>query len=142
MCNCRNFLENLGYKGILLEELLSIINTDDKMEDFKNFILLNDGRFRSSLQLYHMYIIHLRNNSNYTKDEFIKDFNVDNSMALEKVFFTKPNPIALNKVKNLLTDGLTLGELYDNLIKYREFNIVQALQMTSLDFLKKDVDIC
>lgn len=140
MDNIKQFLKKLGYEGKMLEEMNSIIDSDERLEDFKTYIIINDGRFKSLIQLQYMYVTDLKNKMNYTKADFIKEFSDNRLFALNKLLVLKPNQLILSKVNRLIDSGLTVGCLYDMFIKYKDYNPLQAVKNIEQDFTAKTID--
>lgn len=133
-----DYLKELGFKGKILRNLLQEIKNESDLENFQNFIINNDGKFRSNLQLAHQYIISLQEDSTYTKEEFVSDYSTSNddrtkSKAVSKLFNSSSvNSLVLNKVE-YLKNILTLEELYDKIVEYRnEYNPIVAVKLIEL----------
>jgi hypothetical protein len=117
-----NELVEMGFKGKLLRDLLSVIKNYDDFQNFQFFIINNDGKFKSKVQLVQQYIIYLQKTSSYSsKCEFILDYmkKEDKKEVYEKLFMSHVDTVTLNKVEKLLMNGLTLEDLYDKVIEYR-----------------------
>lgn len=138
MDNIKQFLKKMGYEGKMLEEMNSIVDSDERLEDFKAYIILNDGRFKSLIQLQYMYVTDLKNKMNYTREDFVKEFSDNRLFALNKLLILKPNQLILSKVNRLIDSGLTAGCLYDMFIKYKDYNPLQAVKNIEQDFLEKN----
>lgn len=130
-----SFLTELGFDGIVLKDLETAI-TKTSLDDFKTFIILNDGKFKSNIELAHMYILRVRDESGYSKEDFIADWSVDQSNALENLFNVKANSLMLKKVNDFLNSGLTLEDLYDNLMKYSQYNPLHAIKLIAYNLNK------
>jgi hypothetical protein len=127
-----SFLVELGLKGKLLKDIQTVVTNESELSDFQNFILENDGKFRGNLQLVHMYIMHLKQ-SIPSKEQFVSDCQEGNTQeAVENVLKTKMNTVLLNKVEQILENGLTLEFLYDKLVEYKMYNPFQAIKLIAL----------
>lgn len=127
-----NFLVDLGFKGKLLSDMLFLLKSENDLHDFRNFIILNDGCFKTNLQLHSMYVENLKKENNYKKENFVNDFHVSKKEALEKYLLCQVDSLLLNKVEKVLENGLTPSILYDKLEEYQQYNPVQAVRLILL----------
>lgn len=126
--------ETLELTGKPLTDMQSIIKTESDLSKLKQFVIDNDGKWRSRLQLVHMYIKHLQEQSTYTKQMFVSDYSQGKEReALSNVFQANIEKEVINKVQVILEDGLTLSRLYDRLVEYRKtYNPKEAVKLVSL----------
>lgn len=131
----KEFLGQLGFNGVLLQDMEFVLSRFSSLQDFQNFIILNDGKFKNNLHLYHLYIGDLRSKLTYCSEDFKNDYvNKSKSFAIEHVLLSKVEPIVLKRIEKLVSLGLTLDKLYDKLIEYREYNPLMAIK-----FIEKSV---
>jgi hypothetical protein len=132
LSNVNSFLVELGLKGKLLQDMQSVIKTDSDLEDFKNFIIINEGKYKSNLQLVYLYTMHLQQDS-ASREQFVNVYKEGSKQeALESVVKQKVNTVLLNKVEEILKNGLTLETLYDKLVEYKMYNLFQAIKLIAL----------
>jgi hypothetical protein len=110
----------------------SVIKTESDLEDFKNFIIINEGKYKSNLQLVYLYTMHLQQAST-SREHFVNEYKEGSRQeALESVVKQKVNTVLLNKVEEILKNGLTLETLYDKLVEYKMYNLFQAIKLIAL----------
>lgn len=131
------FCEELGLKGKLIDSIKSVVKSKSDLEKFKLFIIENDGKFRSNLQLVHKFVTTFDFKTSYPCRQFVFDYlNVSKELALKSISRGFYSNVVLHKVGALIDNGLTLKELYDKVIS-EENNIIQVLNY----FFNKKVDI-
>lgn len=118
------FLMGLELKGKLLRDMQAVIKTGQDLESFKSFILVNDGKFKSKLQLVSMYIRHLQNKTQKTEHQFASDYNnaktsVEKREVLSSLLCRDVDTVVVNKIDKIVSNGLTLEYLYDKLREYQ-----------------------
>lgn len=132
------FCKTLGFKEGQIKKVKTVLKTESDLSCFKMFIIMNDGSFKSNLELIHNYLQSVDMGKIYSYQQFSEDFKADRASALKNISNGMYNNDVLHKVENLLKIDLTLQDIYDTIVN-EKLNIHQVL--TQLSFSKKGVDI-
>jgi hypothetical protein len=130
-------LASLGIDGDFILELQTIIKTQEDLEDFKNFIILNEGQYETQLELIHLYKQHKFETMVYSAEEFFVDYHNCKKTALEKLFCRHINQPLLNKVSKIINEAnFKLEDFYRVVVKYRKnYNIVNIIKKIEADYI-------
>lgn len=120
----------MGFKGALLRRLLDCIVDADTMQEFNNFIMLNElneGPKMTKVLLVHRFVSHMQDKHSFNdSDEFITQFEAaetqeEKETLISKLLALKASPLMLKKVAEQLTANPSkLPLLYDKVVKYRK----------------------
>lgn len=129
-CGFTEELSEMGFKGALLRRLLDCIVDADTMQEFDNFIMLNElneGPKMTKVLLVHRFVSHMQDKHSFSdSDDFITQFEAaetqeEKETLISKLLALKASPLMLKKVAEQLTDNPSkLPLLYDKVVKYRK----------------------
>ena len=122
------FCVAIGLKGKQVERIRSVVKTESELCHFKNFIMENDGQFKSNLELVYKYVNSCTIKESYSYDDFSSDYSVDKGLALKNISKGFYNTGLIEKVEKLLEKGLTLNEFYNKVVK-EDINICQTITL-------------
>lgn len=123
-----SFLETLNFNSKHSEKMKSVIKSEKDLYRFKMFIMENDGKFRSNLELIFNFIKTIELEHSYLVEEFVADYEGgEKEKALKNISRGMYNGYVLHEVENLLTKGLTLKDIYDTVVN-SDVNIFHALK--------------
>lgn len=130
-----NYYEKLGLNNKHSEKLKSVIRTEADLYRFKIFVIENDGKFRSNLELIFNFMKTIELENSYLVEEFVADYeNEEKEKALKIISRGLYNKHVLHKVENLLIKGLTLEYIYDSIIN-SDVNVFHTLKEIEINVL-------
>ncbi|OME54036.1 hypothetical protein BSK59_15760 [Paenibacillus odorifer] len=121
-------LTGMGFKGMLLRDLLKIIVDNDTLQDFYNFILLEEEEGVTKVLLVHNFIQHMNNKNSYKDYEDFKSAYDEavtfhnKGYVIERMIAGKVDATKLNKVVTLFDtkrQQIDFELFYERLIRYR-----------------------
>lgn len=129
------FCKSLGFKKVQVEKIKTVLKKESDLSHFKMYIIMNDGKFKSNLELIYNYM-NLVKEERCSYESFLNEYNNDKVCALKSISKGMYNSDVLYKVEALVEKGLTLREIYTKVV-IGKFNINQTL--TELNFQIKNI---
>lgn len=121
-----NELKDIGFEGVLLQELVDAIGNEGNMGIFRKYLTENDGRLGTQLSIVSRFKVYMKERGLYqTYTDFSNDYinantNEQKKDCLDKLFGGKFDEGTLNKVLTILESGkLTLESMYKYVLKNR-----------------------
>ncbi|SMG52195.1 hypothetical protein [Paenibacillus aquistagni] len=140
--NIKEELELVGFKGLLLEKLLQIITDYNTMEEFWNFIILNEEKQMTKVLLVHKFLIYMQSKYSFSDaGEFkrvycsVKERN-DRQNVIAKLFFSKSDEYY--KVIDWIDTGkISFEEIYKLVVDYRRiFTAKESISLIEIMLIK------